>query len=77
MDTRTAYLLDSIISISKKMVMPRIGLDQSKNFLCAFSLGLAYELNRFAETANPQKSYYPQINFILLVQAILVYSTSQ
>ena len=46
MDTRTAYLLDSIISISKKMVMPRIGLDQSKNFLCAFSLGLAYEIKQ-------------------------------
>jgi len=35
------------------------------------------ELNRFAENVYPPNAFYPQVNFSLLIQAMLVYSTSR
>jgi hypothetical protein len=41
-----------------------------------FYFGYPDELNRFAENVYRPNSFYPLINFILLIQAALVYSTS-
>jgi len=40
-------------------------------------LGYPYELNRFAENVYPPTGFYPLINFMLLIQATLVYNTSR
>jgi hypothetical protein len=39
--------------------------------------GFIAELNRFAENVYPPTGFYPPIDFILLIQAILIYSTSR
>jgi len=40
-------------------------------------LGYPDELNRFAENVDPPTAIYPQINFNLLIQAILFCNTSR
>jgi hypothetical protein len=49
---------------------PKI-LDRLKNF------SLPDELNRFAENVDPPTAFYPQLNFSLLIQAVLFYNTSR
>jgi hypothetical protein len=39
--------------------------------------GYVDELNRFAENVDPPTKFYPQINFSLLIQAILFCNTSR
>ena len=39
--------------------------------------GYLLELNRFAENVDPPTAFYPQINFSLLIQAVLFYNTSR